>query len=361
MEWSAIDFRQLMREEKKRMRQQQKVGGENDANADADANTNPNPNPSQLESSQSAHVPPWAHGPFSPQSFPRLDREKDCVCRNPSSIYYLNDFLASTTDREHLISWLQQLEPNRSVDNNNEQAALGRWTTLPHAERRVALFDARDKYANGNANNTTTNDASNNAKNNTLFPEPLQSLANSLVDAGVFDAAKNPPNHILINEYAGGHQGILPHTDGPAYYHRTATISLSPNAAASVLLNFTPRGSTSATTATATVTASMESNQEDPVLSVDHPAHVQVLLQGSGSLVVFEDVAYVHYLHSIDGGSGGGNGSGSGGTITSDSSSAHSHMMNTQQIPADTCVNSAAGTHPVSTDYRISLTFRHKY
>jgi hypothetical protein len=95
------------------------------------------------------------------------------------------------------------------------------------------------------------------------------------------------------------------------------------------------------------VAASMESNQE-PVLPVEYPAHVQVLLQGSGSLVVFEDVVYVHYLHSIGGGSGGGS-----GVTTSDSSS-------TTHVAADTCVNSAAGT-PVSTDYRISLTFRHKY
>ena len=347
MEWSAIDFRQLMREEKKRMRQQQKVGSETDANAaHMSTNPNPNPNPSQLESSQPAHIPPWTHGCFSPQSFPRLDGEKDCVCRNPSSIYYINDFLASPTDREHLISWLQQLEGNRSVDNNNEQAALGRWTTLPHAERRVALFDARDKYANANANTATNTDASNDASNHTssLFPEPLQSLANSLVDAGIFDAATTPPNHILINEYAGGHQGILAHTDGPAYYHRTATISISPNAAASVLLNFTPRGSTTTTTTTSEAT-SIESVQ-NPVLPVEHPAHVQVLLQGSGSLVVFEDVAYVHYLHSIDVSSGGG-------ITTSDSSSAHAH-----QVATDTCVNSAVGTL-VPTDYRISLTFRY--
>jgi hypothetical protein len=335
MERSAIDFRQLMREEKKRMLQQAKGGSENDTNLNI--NTNLNPNTSQVESSQPAHIPRWTHEAFSPQSFPRFDREKNCVCRNPSSIYYMNDFLASTKDREHLISWLQQLESNRSVDNNSEQAALGRWTTLPHAERRVALFDAREKYR-------TNSDATSNT-NTSLFPEPLQSLANSLVDAGIFDAVKSPPNHILINEYEGGHQGILPHTDGPAYYHRTATISVSPNAAASVLLNFTPRGST--TTAT--------DSSPEPVRPVEHPAHVQVLLQGSGSLVVFEDVAYEHYLHSIDGGSSG---SGSNrGVITSESSATHSHS---QQVAANACVNSAAGT-PISTDYRISLTFRHKY
>ncbi len=87
----------------------------------------------------------------------------------------------------------------------------------------------------------------------------------------------------------------------------------------------------------------------ESVLPVEHPAHIQVLLQGSGSLVVFEDVAYVHYLHSIDDGSCGG------GVTTSELSATHM-----QQVAADACVNSAAGT-PISIDYRISLTFRHKY
>jgi hypothetical protein len=207
MNHAAIDFRRLMREEKKRAQQKQKGdNGGNNGNTDMHRS---NPSRSGFEPPRVARIPSWAHASFSPQSFPSIDRKNHCVCRNPSSIYYLNNFLSSSTDRDHLISWLQQLESNPSNgsrnsndnDNDNEQDALGRWTTLPHAGRRVALFDARGKHANAN-----------------VFPEPRQSLAKSLVDAGIFDAATTPPNHILINEYAGGHQGILSHTDGPAYY-----------------------------------------------------------------------------------------------------------------------------------------------
>jgi alkylated DNA repair protein alkB homolog 6 len=43
---------------------------------------------------------------------------------------------------------------------------------------------------------------------------------------GIFkDSPHNRPNHVLANEYQPG-QGIMPHTDGPAYYPVTATVSL---------------------------------------------------------------------------------------------------------------------------------------
>ncbi|KAG9323318.1 hypothetical protein KVV02_004526 [Mortierella alpina] len=48
-------------------------------------------------------------------------------------------------------------------------------------------------------------------------------------EAGVFqelDANQHDPNHCLVNEYLAG-QGIMPHTDGPAYMPTVATVSLS--------------------------------------------------------------------------------------------------------------------------------------
>ena len=56
------------------------------------------------------------------------------------------------------------------------------------------------------------------------LPPPLAALARALVAAGAFPAAA-PPNHALLNDYAPG-EGILPHTDGPAYAPCTATLSL---------------------------------------------------------------------------------------------------------------------------------------
>ena len=49
-------------------------------------------------------------------------------------------------------------------------------------------------------------------------------------DLGIFaDSPHSEANHCLLNEYEPG-QGIMPHTDGPAYYSVTATISLSSHA-----------------------------------------------------------------------------------------------------------------------------------
>lgn len=56
------------------------------------------------------------------------------------------------------------------------------------------------------------------------LPPWLAALAAALVAAGAFPRDA-PPNHVLVNEYAPG-QGILPHTDGPAYFPRTGTLSL---------------------------------------------------------------------------------------------------------------------------------------
>ena len=43
---------------------------------------------------------------------------------------------------------------------------------------------------------------------------------------GIFEQSPHgAPNHVLVNEYQPG-QGIMPHTDGPAYYPITATVSL---------------------------------------------------------------------------------------------------------------------------------------
>jgi alkylated DNA repair protein alkB family protein 6 len=57
------------------------------------------------------------------------------------------------------------------------------------------------------------------------LPEWLQVLCESLSAAKIFPA-EQVPNHVLINRYECG-EGILPHTDGPAYVSRTATLSLS--------------------------------------------------------------------------------------------------------------------------------------
>jgi alkylated DNA repair protein alkB family protein 6 len=100
------------------------------------------------------------------------------------------------------------------------------------------------------------------------LPPWLDALAAALVDAGCYPLARRP-NHVLINEYAAD-EGIMPHTDGPAYHPCTATVSLGSPA----LMRFLARAD----------------GRDTPVAE---------LLLRPRSLVVFSGEAYSSLLHSI--------------------------------------------------------------
>jgi len=275
MEYPAIDFRKLLLEEKKKARErrkQQKESTKTEQTLDKEAST------------ERPIVAEWKLSLDTCQ-VPTLDRSEHCVCQDPPSIFYLPSYLP-VDYQTALQEWLEKLPTNPVTPKNDEQSALGYWNELPYARRRVALFDSRKED----------------------FPEPLASLVNMLVQTNVFN---NPgPNHILINDYAAD-QGIMPHTDGPAYHSRTVTLSLG----GEVLLDFTKRR--------------LDNDKET---SLTKASPVQVLLH-AGSLVVFEDEAYSDYMHSID--------------------------DTMEEIAGKDCVNAQVGT-PVQRNHRMSLTFRAK-
>lgn len=253
MDIQPIDFRRLLREEKRKAR---KNAAKTASNQFASDTSNPSPAP----------LPPWAfpEEQFSIQSL--------CmVCNNPPLIRYIPTFV-SLSYQAALMEWLEKLQDNSNPSSSS--GALNRWTRLPHARRRVAVFDSR-----------------------VGIPEPLQPLLDAV--AGLF---QQRPNHILVNEYTAG-QGILGHTDGPAYESCTATVSLGSD----VLLHFTKNNETTRS--------------------------VQVLLE-AGSLVVFSSTVYDDYRHSIDEGVD-------------------------EEVAGGACVNAGVGTR-VQRGHRISLTIRHK-
>ena len=134
----------------------------------------------------------------------------------------------------------------------------------------------------------------------------------------VFPPQEEPPNHILINHYTTCDQGILPHTDGPAYHDRTATISLGRSGSA-VLLNFVPNNNNRSSDDTTTTP-------------------IQILLHGGGSLIVFEGAAYSHYRHGI----------------------AELRRGGAVEHASDHCRNAPAGTAVTRAEERISITVRRR-
>lgn len=278
-EVEAIDFKKLYLEEKRKAKRRLLVEKQS-------KQTKPQPH-------TPSNQPPTPHctSPITPLVYPEwryfrsqvatqgLNRQTD---RLAEGIYYHSNFILDRDYQQHLWDWLRSLSTN-TANESDETAALGKWTTLRHAGRRVALFDSRLSH----------------------FPTPLLELVQAVDD---LFPEEHAPNHILINEYRA-EQGILPHTDGPAYFDRTATLSLG---AGAVLLHF-----------------------DDGPQTRHH--HHQVLLEGSGSLIVFEGSAYSHLKHSI------------------------------QELPAgctvehadETCLNAPAHSS-VQRDERISITIRCK-
>ena len=100
------------------------------------------------------------------------------------------------------------------------------------------------------------------------FPPVLASVARQL--------PVEKADHILLNSYAPG-QGVMPHTDGPAYESVAAVLSLGQDR----LLYFAPR------------------------LAPDQVGHASsnptsAILLRRRSLLIFQDDAYLHHTHGLD-------------------------------------------------------------
>ena len=198
---------------------------------------------------------------------------------NCKTVYYAERFLKQAQGQE-LLAWLEAL-PSGGDSNDPVATQNGKWTRMVHANRRVAMFDSEIS----------------------VLPRLLSRISSTLVSVGAFDPSR-PPNHVLVNEYQPG-QGIMPHTDGPAYDSATATISLG---GSDVIFKLWPRH-----------------HDDEKARRVAEPT-LEVVLHGNGSLVVFTGDAYINHMHSID------------------------------EVLEET---TSIGTK-IARGYRVSLTFRHK-
>lgn len=117
----------------------------------------------------------------------------------PPAGYYIPNFI-SQSEESIILSEIDRLP-------------LSRWTVLTH--RRLLSLPSQ---LTGNAKDTLIASQLPKFLDVPILPRlaPLKVFA---------DSPHTSPNHCLVNEYRPG-EGIMPHTDGPAYWPVTATISL---------------------------------------------------------------------------------------------------------------------------------------
>jgi alkylated DNA repair protein alkB homolog 6 len=116
----------------------------------------------------------------------------------PTSAYYVPEFLT--------------VEEEQRILNDIQRLPSSKWTTLTH--RRLLSLPS------------VLTGPSKDLLMAAPLPEFLVRPAKNFESLGIFrDSPHKSPNHVLVNEYEPG-QGIMPHTDGPAYHPVTATISL---------------------------------------------------------------------------------------------------------------------------------------
>ena len=323
----AIDFRKLLIEEKQRARQERltrssasKLSGssrDNKSNGHRSMKDNITKEIKQLDNTPSTVVTNQYDEEhqrdaylWDPAIAPKLCSYSHALSTKPSllsSVFYVPRFLNSSAFiNKTLIPWLQE-RPTAPDENNNEADLNIRWKQLKHSKRRVMLVDAA-------------------LCPNRILPQPLQCIIDSLIFSGVFSSAEDErPNHMLINEYYPG-MGIMAHTDGPEYNNKTATISIGDDHDPSygVLLHFAPRLSSS----------DIGTFNEELMNSKSTPSsEMEVRLESNGSLVVFQEDAYTHYMHSIN--------------------------EVVEEYSTSLCANAPRGTL-VRRGYRISITVRHK-
>ncbi|KAL3799927.1 hypothetical protein HJC23_007400 [Cyclotella cryptica] len=314
---NAIDFKQLRRQERKQAqyRSSHLHRDDNTNNTSVDDTNNAETHRNLDSKKTSGEFPAMtAIDPF-PSLLPQNTlTEEHRIHASLDSIYYVRQFLNDETCAE-IWNWLRSIpeyectgsdkngsggkvSSGKESERDESRRHNGRWTRLRHARRKVALFDG--------------------TLPNHPLPPILLRLSQTLTANGAFSSPHSTPNHVLINEYQP-EEGIMAHTDGPAYESCTATISLGGD----VIFKISPRRRSSS------------SNGDSEKMQCARP--LEVVLHGSGSLVVFRNEAYLDHCHEI----------------------AENVLEETTGLNG-VCGNDPSGGTAVKRGYRVSLTFRCK-
>jgi alkylated DNA repair protein alkB family protein 6 len=176
-----------------------------------------------------------------------LDLESFRIKEAPSTIYYVPNFINEIEEKQLVDQIYNAPKPKWTVLSKRR---LQNWGGI--VTEKGMLQEQVPKWLNS-------------------YCERLGSIE------GLF--GEHLPNHILINEYLPN-QGIMAHTDGPAYYPAVCTISLSSH----IFLDYY-KPLDSAT------------NDETSLES----RYIFSLLAEPRSLYILKDDMYEKYLHGIDG------------------------------------------------------------
>lgn len=288
---NAIDFKELLRKERKAVR----------ASKSGHLTNNTKSKEPLWQDSSKSILLPEAQSLVIPESCREFSKLKpaDHILQLSSSsdesidrIFYIPKYI-----NEDLHALLLNQAEEAIAEYSSTNGVQNAWVILKSAKRRVALFRS-DLSSFGSSTSRENND--------TMYPTPdwIESIAEGLVSSGVFESK---PNHVLVNAYNPG-EGIMPHTDGPEYYSKTATLSIGGPA----ILKFKHR---------------LRSNE----IGVKSNSNICEVLMEGGSLVVFDDSAYNDHLHSID------------EVIT--------------EVTSNKCINAQKGK-TITRSFRMSFTFR---
>jgi len=178
----------------------------------------------------------------------------------------LDKYLVPNTDTVYYIpNYVNQKDHDLIRDSLLNKDKAG-WNELP---RRIVKKYGGDVTAKGLSNHLYFHSFILYLENKTDLPSYLKPLADKVYDD--FIVSMNP-NHMLINGYSPS-DGIMPHTDGPAYHPEVACLNLNSNS----LLSFW--------------------KDLDGVRNNEYLARVYCEPR---SLVIFTDKFYSDYLHGIE-------------------------------------------------------------
>lgn len=290
-----MDFIKLLREERLRQKLCVTRSGPGTVIAGENESTSRNDHPACSRIANAATDNAQEDIAMPDFSFPAIEFGRCRVGENFHSVYYIQDALDPRTEESILTCIEREGAKGPDVWKQLRTRRLQCWgRIIPPTQGRCESSNYTDTDSSGP----------------TSFPSWLSAIIDALVRASVFSEADRP-NHVLINEYSA-HEGIMHHTDGPAYLDRVAILSLGTPCVMTFRRRYTERPSEESVTDNTGIGKEIGKGNESTIatesnsnigLSQDigyrHNQDVFSLVLQPRSLLVFTGDVYSEYMHGI--------------------------------------------------------------